>query len=201
MYVCLDLRKIDEAIQAANAILDLRSQKQASDGIPSLEEKCIRAIVGGALKTFHAAKDNQGVLDAARRTLSRTSALLERVKSTSNPEPWLYETIAFFHQGIGGEGSKEVYENLMKEYRALQSIPGWEKDDSQVKKACEVVTQCVDIQRRVGTKESLSKSKFLVRGVIQKVQKSRMDPTNVPVCIGQLESLLKELEEDINSNQ
>jgi hypothetical protein len=197
----LDLKKFDEAIQAANSILDLKSRKQASDKIPPLEERCVRAIVGGALQAFHATKDNPAGLDAARRTLSRTNALLERVKSSSIPAPWLFETIAFFHEGIGGEGSKEVYDNLMKEYRALQTVPGWEKDDIQVKKVCDVVAQCAEIQRREGTKESLTKSKFLVRGVIQKVEKSRMDPSKVPECVGVLEKVLKELEMDSSKLQ
>lgn len=197
MYVCLDLKKYDEAIQAANSILDLKNQKQASDGIPPLEKICVRAIVGGALKAFHESRDNPGALDAARRTLSRTNALLDRVKSSSNPEPWLFETIAFFHEGIGGEGSKEVHDNLMKEYRSLQTVAGWEKDDMQVSKVCHVVAQCADIQRREGSREALTKSKFLVRGVIQKVQKSRMDATRVPECIFKMEKLLQELEGDI----
>ncbi|CAB9523205.1 repeat protein 27 [Seminavis robusta] len=202
LYVCLDLKKYDEAVQACNSILDLKNQRQAAEGIPPLEEKCIRAIVGGLIRNYQNAQqdsqNNPGGLDVARRSLSRVHALLDRLQSTSDPEPWLFETVAYFHDQIGnGNASQEVIDNLMKEYRVLQTVPGWEKDDHQVKKVCQVVNQITQLQRRQGSKESLTKSKFLVRGVIQKVSKSRMDATKIPEDIGRMESLLGELEEDI----
>lgn len=204
MYVCLDLHKYDEAVQACTSILDLKQQKQASDQIPPLEQKCIQGIVGGTIQNLKKARQEKDAvaLDSCKRSLARVLALLNRLKATSNPEPWLFETIAFFHEHLGGdEGAKqEVLDNLMKEYRTLQSVPGWEKDDHQVIKVCQVVGQVTEIQRRQGTKESLSKSKFLVRGVIQKVEKSRMDASKVPADIGRLKSLLEELEETIKKH-
>ena len=85
----------------------------------------------------------------------------------------------------------------MKEYRALQTVPGWEKDDHQVQKICQVVGQISEIQRREGSKEALSKGKFLIRGVLSKVKKSRIDASKVPDGIGRLEGLLVDLENDI----
>jgi hypothetical protein len=201
LYVCLDLQKYDEAIQACNAILDLKNQKQATDGIPPLEEKCIRAILGGSLKSFHIAREeqNEAKVDAAKRSLTRVHALLDRLLTTSTPEPWLFETVAYFHEQIGDGGSREVVDNLMKEYRVLQTVPGWEKDDHQVKKMCQVVSQIAELQRRQGSKESLTKSKFLIRGVIQKVCKSRMDAAKVPAEIHRMDKLLAELETSIQN--
>jgi hypothetical protein len=201
LYVCLDLHKYDEAVQACNAILDLKSQKQAADGIPPLEEKCIRAILGGSLRNFHSAREeqNEAKVDAAKRSLTRVHALLDRLQATSTPEPWLFETVAYFHEQIGDGASREVVDSLMKEYRVLQTVPGWEKDDFQVKKVCQVISQITELQRRDGSKESLMKSKFLIRGVIQKVRKSRLDAAKVPIEIDQMDKLLAEIEGAIHN--
>ena len=79
----------------------------------------------------------------------------------------------------------------------LQTVPGWEKDDHQVKKVCQVVGQIAELHRRQCSKESLTKGKFLVRGVIQKVRMSRMDATKVPGEIDRMNNLLEELEFEI----
>jgi hypothetical protein len=210
LYVCLDLSKYDEAIQACHSILDLKERNGATTGVEEIPERCIRAIVGGTTQDFHTALQEHSIVgqETCKRTLSRAHALLERLKSSSTPEPWLFETMAYFHEQIGGNaGSKEVYENLMKEYRALQTVPGWEKDDHQVAKICSVVSMIVDIQKQQHKnaatktkKESLAKSKFLVRGVIQKVKQSRIDASKVPAAsIGRMETLLQELEADIQT--
>lgn len=198
LYVCLDLKKYDEAVQACNSILDLKKQKQASDDIPPLEHRCVQAIVGGTIQNLQKARADRDevALDSCKRSLGRVLALLNRLKASNN-EPWLYETLAYFHEHLGSDDG-EMLDNLMKEYRTLQSVPGWEKDDHQVIKICRVVSQCTDIQRRQATKESLSKSKFLVRGVITKVEKSRMDASKVPSEVGELKKLLDELEGDLN---
>lgn len=203
LYVCLDLQKYDEAIQACNVLLDLRSSKGVSEKVPPLEEKCIRAIVGGTTDALQTARrqNDEVAMDSSRRTLGRVLTLLDRIKSTSNPGPWLFETIAYFHEQIGGEESKEVLDNLMKEYRALQTVAGWEKDDIQVDKICQVVSQVVQIQRGSSSsgnnnnKEGLAKSRFLINGVIKRVKQSRIDESKVPECISRLEVILQELQE------
>lgn len=197
LYVCLDLKKYDEAVQACNSILDLKKQMQAQDNIPPLEERCVRALVGGSIEHFQSSRDDPVALDSAKRSLTRVHALLNRLQSINNPEPWLFETMAFFHEQIGGAGGQQVIDNLMKEYRALQTVPMWEKDDNEINKICQVVKQISELQRREGSKEALSKSKFLIRGVVSKVKKSRIDATKVPDGIVQLEKLMAKLETDI----
>lgn len=199
--MCLDLKKYDEAVQACNSILDLKNQMQAQDNIPPLEERCVRALVGGSIENFQSSRDDPVATDSAKRSLTRVHALLNRLQSINNPEPWLFETMAFFHEQIGGAGGQQVIDNLMKEYRALQTVTMWEKDDDQINKICQVVSQISQLQRREGTKEALSKSKFLIRGVISKVKKSRIDATKVPEGIVHLETLMADLEIEIKNQQ
>jgi tetratricopeptide (TPR) repeat protein len=190
LYTCLDLGKFDEAVQACLVILDFR-KSQSVNGVPELEEKCVRAIVGGVISNFMTNKQNAtqvGALEASRRSLARVLELLERLSANSK-ESWIFETIAYFHSQVGQD--EQVLENLMKEYRSLQSVRGWEKDDAQVVKVCQAVTQIVRLQ--ADSKENVAKSKFLVSGVVKRVKQSRIDMTNVPEEIVRLEQLLEEL--------
>lgn len=171
-------------------ILDFR-KSQSVNGVPELEEKCVRAIVGGVISNFMTNKQNAtqvGALEASRRSLARVLELLERLSANSK-ESWIFETIAYFHSQVGQD--EQVLENLMKEYRSLQSVRGWEKDDAQVVKVCQAVTQIVRLQ--ADSKENVAKSKFLVSGVVKRVKQSRIDMTNVPEEIVRLEQLLEEL--------
>lgn len=189
LYTCLDLEKYDEAIQACMMLLDLSATKSAK-GVPDLEEKCIRAIVGGTISRYEKAlkSEDAAALDSGRRSLNRVHALLERLSATSN-QPWVFETMVYFHEQVGQD--KVVFENLMKEYRALSSIRSWEKDDHQVRKVCSVVSQIVRYQR--GSKEELIKSRFLLSSVVKKVQTARMDAGSNPVELQGLETLLEEV--------
>lgn len=197
LYTCLDLEKYDDAVQACLVILDFRKSKSVN-GVPELEEKCVRAIVGGVISNFRLVhrkdKDKEtptpqvGALEASRRSLARVLDLLERLSANSK-EPWIFETMAYFYSQVGQDD--QVLENLRKEYRSLQSVRGWEKDDAQVVHVCQVVTQIVRLQP--DTKENVAKSKFLVSGVVKRVQQSRIDQTNVPEELARLEQLLEEL--------
>ena len=129
LYTCIDLGKHDEAIQACDTLLDLQ---QTRSQVPNLEEKCVKAIVG---KTLSLDRSD----DSTKRTLMRLHTLLDRMSSKANAEPWIWETLAYFHEQVGWD--EQVLENLLKEYRALQAVPAWERDDGQVKKVVAVVSQ------------------------------------------------------------
>lgn len=195
LFVCLDLEKYDEAVQACNMLLDLKTTHSV-EGVPDLQEKCVRAIVGGTLRGYEKArKDGDGAaVEIERRRLTRVHGLLERIRASVN-EPWIFETMAFFHHQVGQD--KQVYENLMKEYRALSSVRAWERDDYQVIKICQVISQIVDYQR--GKKEELVKSKFLLSGVLKKIQKSRADLGNTPNEVQNLEVLLEDVTKEIQN--
>jgi hypothetical protein len=93
---------------------------------------------------------------------------------------------------------KRVFENLMKEYRALSSVRAWERDDYQVIKICQVISQIVDYQR--GSKGELMKSKFLVSGVLKKIQKARADLEQTPDEVQNLERLLDDVTNEIQKS-
>ncbi len=196
LFVCLDLEKYDEAVQACNMLLDLKTTHSV-EGVPDLQEKCVRAIVGGALRTYEKARADgeEATIDIERRRLTRVHGLLERIRTAVN-EPWIFETMAYFHHQVGQD--KQVYENLMKEYRALSSVRLWERDDYQVIKICQVISQIVDYQR--GNKEELIKSKFLVSGVLKKIEKARADLGKTPEEVKNLEVLLEDVTKEIKNS-
>jgi tetratricopeptide (TPR) repeat protein len=189
LYTCLDLQKFNEAIQACNVILDLTDDKEASKAGPILEEKCIRAIVAGTFQNFRESSNDS--------TLSRVHGLLERISATSQAKPWVFELIAAFYEQVGND--EKVLENLMKEYRLLQTSEGWEKDDYQVKKVCALVSYAAHLHIRDGSRESLNKARFLVRGVVKKVRLAREVDPKVPDEVIQAETLLEEIDAKIQS--
>eukprot|EP00934_Nitzschia_sp_Nitz4_P002276 Nitzschia sp. Nitz4//scaffold19_size178191//150805//153585//NITZ4_002008-RA/size178191-processed-gene-0.32-mRNA-1//1//CDS//3329540774//2276//frame0 len=193
LYVSLDLGKFDEAAQACHRILDLSTEK-SSQGIPELEEKCVKAVVGGVLDRYLKARDGNDTvgLDSARRSVVRVSELLDRIRSISS-EPWVFSTTAYLHEQVGHD--TEVYENLMKEYRALTAVRAWEKADAQVARVARTVTQIVQYQR--STKDELAKSKFLVSGVVKRIQQGRTHGGKVPEEVLALEKLLEEITEQL----
>jgi tetratricopeptide (TPR) repeat protein len=194
LYTCLDLEKYDEAIQACNTLLDLREQRKASDGIPALEEKCVRAIVGGTLKRFRQANSDPVALDSSRRTLSRVHTLLDRLTSSSDAEPWVLETMTVFYEQTAQDADK-VLDLLTKEYRALQSNLGWEKDNALVVKLCQVVSSMAHIHKSKQGREGLTQSRFALRGVLQKIQAARPEDSSIPSDVKRLESLLIGIDE------
>jgi tetratricopeptide (TPR) repeat protein len=193
LYTCLDLEKFDEAIQACNMILDLKS---SSDQIPPLEARCVRAIVGGVLRKVGDDQGDDLALESSRRTLSRVHQLLMRMSSSSDAGAWVFETMAYFHEQVGQDD--RVLEDLMKEYRALQAVPSWEKEDFLVRKMCSVVSHAVEIHMREERRECLTKAKWLARGVVTKVRASRLDDSSrLPVEFQNLEKLQRAVEDKL----
>ena len=178
-------------------LLDFRSTKSAAEAIPPLEERCVRAIVGGSIEAYSKSRGEAAALDSARRTLTRVHDLLERLSSSATTDPWIFETLAYFNAQIGQDDA--VLENLMKEYRSLQAVRGWEKDPSQVKKLSQVVSRIVQFQIEGGSKESLVKSRLLLSGVVRKIRAVRFDESTLPEEVTILEKLLAEVEKRLKT--
>ena len=177
--------------------MDFKSKKNASEAIPALEEKCVRAIVGGSMEVYKESSGDQAAMDSARRTLSRVHDLLDRLSSSSKTEPWIWETLAYFNAHVGGD--EQVLENLMKEYRSLQASRGWEKDPIQVKKVSQVVKHIVQLQKEDGNKEALVKCKLLLSGVVKKIRAVHLDESKLPEEVETLEHLLLEIESQLEA--
>mmetsp|Transcript_15750 Transcript_15750/g.37220 ORF Transcript_15750/g.37220 Transcript_15750/m.37220 type:complete len:573 (-) Transcript_15750:34-1752(-) len=197
LYTCLDLEKYDEAIQACNSILDLRLAKAQSDGIPPLEEKCVRAIVGGAVRKFEdSRKGPSASLEPSRRTLLRVHALLDRIGASSTTMPWVFESLAYLHDQVGAD--EKVLEYLMQEYRTIQAVQGWECDLDLRKKMYDVVSHIVSIRQQEGSRDSLAKSRMLVRAIKKKVEDAALDAQTIPKEVEGLEELLTDVENKLN---
>jgi hypothetical protein len=112
--------------------------------------------------------------------------------SSAKAEPWVWETFAMFNEAVGRD--EEVLENLMKEYRSLQAYKGWETDQFQVQKVIQVVAHISHFHTSDGSKDSLIKCRFLLRGVINKIKQAYMDASKIPSELEKLENILLDVE-------
>lgn len=193
LYTCIDLKRYDEAIQTCTELLNLKARKNSSDLVPTPEEKCIRAIVGGSLQNYHdvRATEDKVALDSAKRTLARVRQLLDKMKSSIKSEAWLYEVSVLFNEEMGLR--EDVFNDLMKEYRTLMSVKGWEEDTRQISKVTNLVK---DICSHLSTEESnecLSRIKLLIKGVVKKIQAASYD-SETPKEVSELNTLLAGIE-------
>ena len=175
LYTCIDLKKYDEAIQACVELINLKARRNSSEGVEPLEEKCVRAIVGGTVRKYQEAREanDEIAIDSSKRTLIRVKDLLDKMKSSTKTEPWFYEVSAHFNEELGWE--EECFNDLMKEYRALNSIKGWEEDSAKVSKMVDLMKGICKHHEKTGTKESLTKAKLLLNGVTKKVHSACYD--------------------------
>ncbi len=93
---------------------------------------------------------------------------------------------------------EDVLENLLKEHRALQAVDSWERDLHQVDKVMIGVCQIGLCYLSDGSKESLVKCRYLVKGVIQKIKAvyDFLNESKMPTeQVGKLESLLEQVME------
>ena len=193
LYTCIDLKKYDEAIQTCHDLLSLKARLASSGDIPTPEEKCIRAIVGGSLKNYYhsrAASDDIA-LDSSKRTLARVKDLLEKMKLSMKSEAWIYEVSAHFNEEMGWR--EDMFNDLMKEYRMMLSTQGWENDPAKVSQMTNLVRDIFSHHVADGKKESLVKCKLMIKGVKKKIIDASCDTEN-PNEIAQLDELLLDLE-------
>jgi len=167
LYTCIDLKRYDESIQTCNELLNLRARRNE---IPNLEERCIRAIMKGSLQNYYDARTaNDDIpLDSAKRTLNRLKDLLEKMKSSMKSEVWLFDTSAYLNSELGL--TEEVYDDLMKEYRTLQSVKGWENDQGCISQMTRLVRDIFVHHKKTGTKENMVKCKLMISGVANKIR-------------------------------
>ena len=194
LYTCMDLEKYDEAVQSCLTLIDMKSKRNDAEGIPDLEERVIRGIVGGVVATYHQAKKANDIIaiDSAKRSLTRVRELLSKLATTMKSEVWLFDTSAFFNESIGCDDL--AIEDLMKEYRAIQCIRGWETDTNACPKLVEVVSQIAELKLREKDEVELKKFKFLVNGVIKKIKKAYFDQSKLPVTeMGKLDRITSKL--------
>jgi hypothetical protein len=194
-------------------ILDLRAK---SDRVPPLEEKCVRAIVKGCILRYCEVEQNlAGYVDeatsaasteSAQRTLNRVNELVSTLLSTAkSSDTWIYEVSNSLHKSVGLQST--ILEDLMKEYRALQSQVGWETNDAIFGKICRVIDdlaslhigECTsgEIRKFKMSKDAvdgLKKFRYLLQGVVRKVRTAYFDPSKAPIIqIGKLEDYLEEI--------
>lgn len=175
----MDLKKYDEAIQACFVLIDFKAKKNQSEGVPPLEEKVIKALVGGAIKSYNDANDSQDItaIESARRSLGRVRDLLATLRS-SMKEPWLFEISAYFSECIGR--ADLAIGDLMREYRSLLNFRGWETDLKMLQRVCRVISQMAELHVEENDPEQVKKFAFLVNGVVKRIKAAYFDPSKLP---------------------
>lgn len=182
--------------QACNELIGLKARRKESEKVPMLEEKCIRAIIGGSLRMYEEATStkNEYLVDSSKRTLLRVRDLLDKMQETMKSEAWLYEVSAHLNSVMGWKA--DVLADLMKEYRLMQS-ENWEQDPVRVAKMVDLIKDIFQCHRENGSKESLSKCKLLINGVKKKVIGSSDYSSEPPEELAVLESFISELDDCI----
>ena len=85
----------------------------------------------------------------------------------------------------------------MKEYRALQSIHGWENNKSACPKLCEVISQIAPLKFKESNMEELKKFKFLVKGVVKKTKAACSDHSKLPTTgLDRLIEIIQKIEQN-----
>lgn len=168
LYTCLDLGKYDEAIQSTNLILDLTRDKNMAQGT-RIDPKCVKGLTGAVLKKLGNSEGDKFAVESIKRTVERLHDLLERLVAELHDEPWTHESLSFFYKHVGRK--EDLLESLHREYKILQSIDGWENDKELITKVCEIALEMCQIYALEGTREALTKARFLVKGLIKKIEK------------------------------
>ena len=219
LYTCIDLKKFDEAVQACMTLIDLRAK---SEQVPLLEEKCIRAIVSGSLVRYHEAEQSvtesldkatsAASFESARRTLNRVNELVSTLVSAAKAsDAWIYQVSADLHKTVGLKSV--MMEELMKQYRALQSHTGWETNDSIFRQMCRVIDELASLHIDEVTKtrtenftmskdvtDALKKFRFLLQGVVRKVRSAFFDQSKIPfIQIEKLQGHIQSIDDLLQS--
>jgi hypothetical protein len=117
------------------------------------------------------------------------------MKSSIKSEAWIYEVSAYFNEAMGWR--EDVFNDLMKEYRTLQS-KGWEKDPVTMSQMMTLVKLIVEAYKTEDTKESLIKGKLLLNGVRKKICATSCDASPLTE-VTELDALLSGLEKTMVS--
>jgi len=171
LFVCLDLRKYDEAILSCNQLMDLRVRMNMEASVPLPEERCIRGLVGGSLKALNEAKatNDAAAIESATRTIDRLTKLLDRLSSVTS-EPWIWQVSAYFNHKL--DRASLILDDLLKEYRSLLSKNGWETNAAELKSVVTVALQICAIYHQDGSKECCAKANLMLRSLIKRIKNS-----------------------------
>jgi hypothetical protein len=158
--------------------------------IPPLEERCIRGLVGGSLKLIHDAKDSKdgAAIESATRTIDRLSILLKRLSSAMS-EPWIWQVSAYFNEKL--DRTALVLDDLLKEYRSLQSAKGWETNEVQVKCVIYVALHINALYEEEGSKESDAKARMMMNRLVKRIKACYMNVDSIPEEVGLIEEKLE----------
>jgi tetratricopeptide (TPR) repeat protein len=191
LFVCLDMRKYDEAIQSCNQLLDLRTKMNMEASIPLPEERCIRGLVGGSLKALDEAKASYdaAAVESAIRTIDRLSNLLYRLSSVTS-EPWIWHVSAYFNDKLGRAAL--ILNDRLKEYRSLQTSSGWETDAVKLKSIIDVALQINAIYQQEGSKESYARAHLMLNRLIKRIKTHYVDSDTIPEEVALLEAEIKD---------
>lgn len=202
LYACIDLKKYDEAIMSCHQLLKFQQKKLDTKDSILIEEKCIKAIVGGCIAEYHEARasNDPAAIQSTKRSLERVNDLLESIGASMTSDGWIWETRALLNSHIGNDTNK-ILQDLSKEYRILQAYKGWETDDVRRDKVFKVALDIYEIQKDFCTERSdLIKCKYMLSGLIKKIHAAFLNESDYPSELSLLEKALGDVEIKIEKN-
>lgn len=199
LFVCLDLRKYDEAVLSCNQLMNLRQRMNMEASVPLPEKRCIRGLVGGSLKALDEAKatNDSAAIESATRTIDRLTKLLDRLSSVTS-EPWIWQVSAYFNHKL--DRTPLILDDILKEYRSLLSKVGWETDPSELKRVVNVALQISAIYHQDGSRESCAKANLMLNSLIKRIKTHYIDTSTIPKEVSLLEAEVKMATKNDESN-
>eukprot|EP00520_Triparma_pacifica_P006403 CAMPEP_0118664364 /NCGR_PEP_ID=MMETSP0785-20121206/17966_1 /TAXON_ID=91992 /ORGANISM="Bolidomonas pacifica, Strain CCMP 1866" /LENGTH=843 /DNA_ID=CAMNT_0006558251 /DNA_START=139 /DNA_END=2667 /DNA_ORIENTATION=+ len=181
LYVCMDLGKWDEAVQAVHTLLDFKTQNSTMKDIPDMDERVVRGLVTETIKALEVVlRDGKGKdsgdYKAKIKTCERVGEMLGRISSVVKTEAWVWEAYAEFNERLM-RGETKVMDCLMKVHRCLSAKVWGAGDDEGIEKLCKLTVKiCGMHMKEEGRgeqelKQSRAKAKFLARNVVKKLEK------------------------------
>ena len=210
LYVCMDLGKIDEAIQALHTLIDFKTQNNSMKEIPDVDDKVVKNIIFTALKDLQDANSAEvstdfseqtktATIDSKTKTLKRAGELLGRISSVTRSEPWVWELYAYYYERLN-KPSHYIIEALMKLHRLLVNRWGNGEEEKIVERVCKVSVKVISLHLEIVNKEgedeatkneAKTKAAMLWRSLMKKVEKAfefRGGEEGYPECVKEVAS-------------
>ncbi|CAN0036248.1 unnamed protein product, partial [Discosporangium mesarthrocarpum] len=132
---------------------------------------------------------------SGRPLCKQVSELLGRVTATTRSDPKVWDVYARFNEGAR-RGRERVLDCRVKQCRAIQSAPGWERDEAEVERLASASRSLTELYLEDGSLKSVYQAKMHLASAVRKVSMAGAGLGGANGCPGheQLKALLERVE-------
>lgn len=182
LYVCMDLGKVDEAVQSLHTLVTFKTSRNTMKDIPDVDPKVVRSLVYTAIVQLKEAREGEmaegesaetraALVTSKERTLVRVGELLGRISSALKTAPWVWELYVFYYESLG-KPRELVIETCMKHHRSLMAKWGDGGDEEIVRAACMATCKVAGMYLESEEVQDKSRARMLVNGFMKKVERA-----------------------------